>query len=351
MEETVVYKYNNRKIRKYLSIPDFLWLIGTSQLYFSTIFELQQKQITRDPAEGYLPKFEETEKYIIKNNNVSKNLEPALFKLKRDQDFSKKLLQTLENNENFDSDLFILMCKYARNINNVKKNDVIDYFISKLSNEKIINLEKNILVSCWCLDEVESDGMWKLYSKEEGIAIETTVEKVQEFIDFSSFIKDGSYKFTHRKIEYLKNKEYEEFFGALRQLVPQNEIYQEILNNMHYENAKKALKSMVDDETQDGNLYNYLFYKRKSFEFEREYRFLIIPADAFPENKESVNFEDKYASIISLNDFIDKIIISPYAPLHYEEMIITTLEKIDYNLAKKVTTSDIKKFNDKLEEK
>jgi hypothetical protein len=38
---------------------------------------------------------------------------------------------------------------------------------------------QSVKINCWHINEYESDGMWKLYSKPEGIAIKSSLNRIQ----------------------------------------------------------------------------------------------------------------------------------------------------------------------------
>lgn len=95
------------------------------------------------------------------------------------------------------------------------------------------------------------------------------------------------------------------------------------------------------------NFFNWFFLKRRPFEHEKEYRCLVIPKNKNDFLKRSI-IERKMGidvKIENLGQFIEEIIISPYADNFYEKTIKETLEKMNYSsLIEKVKWSKIRSF-------
>ena len=119
-------------------------------------------------------------------------------------------------------------------------------------------------VNCWHENETESEAMWKLYTahQPEGVAIQTT-------------------------------------YGALRKAIDQPEIQ---IGRITYENFDVAF--MPGD--------SYGWYKRKSFEHEREVRVMIEPDD--PEHLKQIEdaYKKKHQVRISLDVDIEALVERTY---------------------------------------
>ena len=87
------------------------------------------------------------------------------------------------------SDKILFFCS----IDTLKKMDPYEgsYYACKLLNEvdlsdaqhfvnQIDRCDPPIAVNCWHLSEYESMAMWKIYSREKGIAIQTTIQKLKD---------------------------------------------------------------------------------------------------------------------------------------------------------------------------
>ena len=145
------------------------------------------------------------------------------------------------------------------------------------------NERKHVFISCWHSNKYESEAMWKLYSAntQNAVAIQTTAEHLYQALDRDPYIKIGKVKY----IDY--NKRFSSFNGAY-------------------------------------------WYKRKSFEHEREVRAVLS------------NYNTKARGIlvpINIHMLIDKIYISPYAPKWFEEVVNSVMEK--YEVMSPVVCSDM----------
>ena len=142
---------------------------------------------------------------------------------------------------------------------------------------------KHIFISCWHSNEYESEAMWKLYSEniKNAVAIQTTAEHLYHALNRDPYIVIGKVKY----IDY--NKSFSSVNGAY-------------------------------------------WYKRKSFEHEREVRAVLR------------NHDTKASGVsipVNIHTLIDKIYISPYAPKWFEEVVNNVMEK--YEVSKPVVCSDM----------
>ena len=145
------------------------------------------------------------------------------------------------------------------------------------------NERKHVFISCWHSNEYESEAMWKLYSTntKNAVAIQTTAEHLYQALDRDPYIDIGKVKY----IDY--NKRFSSVNGAY-------------------------------------------WYKRKSFEHEREVRAVLR------------NHDTKASGVsvsVSIHTLIDKIYISPYAPKWFEEVVNSVMEK--YEVLSPIVYSDM----------
>lgn len=145
------------------------------------------------------------------------------------------------------------------------------------------NERKHVFISCWHSNEYESEAMWKLYSTntKNAVAIQTTAEHLYQALDRDPYIDIGKVKY----IDY--NKRFSSVNGAY-------------------------------------------WYKRKSFEHEREVRAVLRNHDT----------QASGVSVpVSIHTLIDKIYISPYAPKWFEEVVNSVMEK--YEVLSPIVYSDM----------
>ena len=164
----------------------------------------------------------------------------------------------------------------ARNIGIDKQKEVARLWL-KVGNDYGHVNRMYTFVNCWHENETESEAMWKLYTahQPEGVAIQTT-------------------------------------YGALRKSINQPEIQ---IGRITYENFDVAF--MPGD--------SYGWYKRKSFEHEREVRVMIEPDD--PEHLKQIEnaYKKKHQVRISLDvdieALVENVFVSPYANDWFKELV------------------------------
>ena len=141
-----------------------------------------------------------------------------------------------------------------------------------------LELRMRSYISCWHMNEHESFGMWKLYTKsDQAIALVSSARQLQAALPEDSAMG---------KVKYI---DYETEFIPVNDKAP-------------------------------------FFHKRKAFEHEREIRALIQP--------DNINTLRYGVSIpIELENFVNEIYVSPMAPYWYTEMLRDVLTKYDINIA------------------
>ena len=144
---------------------------------------------------------------------------------------------------------------------------------------------EHTFINCWHNNEFESEAMWKLYSinTQNAVAIQTTAAHLYEALDRNPDVTIG-------KVKYV---DYNERF------IPINGAY---------------------------------WYKRKSFEHEREVRAVTTKHDELSKG---------LAIPIEIDTLIDCVYISPYAPKWFEEVVLSVIEK--YGLSVPVRYSEMTK--------
>ena len=156
-----------------------------------------------------------------------------------------------------------------------------------IKRESLIERTRNILnyvgVSCWHLNEEESAAMWDLYlGSANGIAIKTNIRNLINCFDYN---------------------DYDLFFGEVQYI----NYIQEMASN---------------------NAIETLFYKRKSFSHENEFRLIVF------EDPEDKFFNDFGANVqCNLEVLIDEIYVSPTSPIWFKNLVRSVTDK--YNLSNK----------------
>lgn len=169
--------------------------------------------------------------------------------------------------------------------------------------------KKTVYLSCWCKANHEMVHMWKIYSKEHGIAIETNYERLKESIESTE------------------------------------DVYPTEINYLDYKHDHLDWKS---------NSLTVYTIKRKEYKSENEFRLIITypriiedqvshlktHEEIDPVRKELYSRTPVIPCKINLTKLISKIHISPYAPKWYHKVIVDIVKK--YNLTEiEIVQSDL----------
>lgn len=146
------------------------------------------------------------------------------------------------------------------------------------------NERKSTFINCWHENKLESEAMWKLYvlNLKEGIAIKSTFSKLYRALKKDPSISIG-------RVNYIDFKH--NFAGI-------NESF---------------------------------WYKRKSFEHEKEVRAIIT------NRNKDIKFDMSVP--VNLNILIDEIYVSPTSQLWFRKLTENVLKK--YEIKKKIKTSEM----------
>lgn len=154
----------------------------------------------------------------------------------------------------------------------------------KLDSERLLNEinnlgqkdRENTYISCWHLNNYESEAMWKLYSKDvtNAIAIQTTAGHLYEALNREPYINIG-------KVKY------------------------------------------IDLEKRFTSINGAFWYKRKSFEFEKEVRAIIRKHDSK---------ENGIYIPVNIDKLIDGIYVSPYASEWFLDVVKSVVTKYNINI-------------------
>lgn len=157
-------------------------------------------------------------------------------------------------------------------------------------------------VSCWYWNPNESDAMWKLYSGQMGVAVQTTCRALLESFKEKTPLHYGLVTY----IDYEKDS----FTGF----------------------AKKTAGSAI----------SALMHKRLAFQHEREFRIVEPSEENFLKIVNGKNQDPVISGIvksIDLDILIKNVIVSPFAPKWFEYLIQSILNKYEINI--KVSRSEM----------
>lgn len=229
------------KIWRYMDLVKFISLLSNRGLYFANTCSF------KDPYEFYIPKIYTQE---LKNKQIE-------FITKYFENTKIIIEENKMTNPN----------RYNDVINSIDKELAIN--IANINNNAIEKeVRKKFAVSCWHINNYENEALWKIYTNQgQGIAIETSVEKLKESLQF------------HGKIIF-------------------DEVRYEDFNTFTFEKNHK----------------NYwLYIKRKAFEYEKEYRAIALLDEEY--------FGKGCYIKADLNILIEKIHISPVMPKYFLDSI------------------------------
>lgn len=146
-------------------------------------------------------------------------------------------------------------------------------------------IRRTAFVNCWCLQNCESHAQWRIYSgTQDGAAIKTTYSKL---------------------VDKLSN---EDLVGLIRYI--------------DYEN----------DNMNSNNLLELAMHKRDVFEYESEVRIVRWGTSTAKYFYSSGNPPQIIDVPVDLEDLIDEIVISPYAPNWYFEVVSRLVELCDLKI-------------------
>lgn len=168
----------------------------------------------------------------------------------------------------------------------------------KLS-ESMYSDRKTVYMNCWCKENHEMVHMWKIYSKENGIAIETNYEQLKESIESVENVYPTEIKYldyAHDHVEWISNA-----------FTPYT------IKRKEYKSEKEFRLIMSRPKI----IQDQLSHLESNEERYSETRKLCSQTDVIP-------------CKINVAKLISKIHLSPYAPRWYYKVIIDIVEK--YNL-------------------
>lgn len=214
-------------------------------------------------------------------------------------------LGILENEEAWIKEQKAWRKQWIENEYKSKKGNFNEYELETIAEQKFKEYRENInkfresnYVSCWHQSDFESEAMWKLYTRDnkQGIAIQTTFERLYRSLLDSSLQSDFG------MVNYIDYNEY---------------------NN--------------GDSRKTFHPFEAPWYKRKSFEHEKEFRVII-------EDNCKPTFRDWDKTIkVDLSLLIENVYISPQADKWFADLVCDIIRN-RYNLCLKVSQSNLNKI-------
>lgn len=178
------------------------------------------------------------------------------------------------------------------NLKNTPQYDKIIQNMSEMSSAQKLNEQgkEKFGVSCWHINDYENEALWKIYTNQgQGIAIETTDEKLK-----ASFI-------TEKDIH---------------------------CDRVRYEDLDTA-------PIEKGHKYYGGWIKRKSFEYEKEYRAILM--------LDKSDYGEGCLIRVDLDILIEKIHISPLMPSYFFDVVAYICKKELADFDSKIFYSDLYK--------
>ncbi len=155
--------------------------------------------------------------------------------------------------------------------------------IIKHQKQAYIDLRKTFYVSCWHMNDGESDSQWKIYGYNPmSLAIVTNFQKLSESITDSRTIYGG-------KVIYYN---------------PERDI------------------------TSEGNVYYQAIMKRTAFEHEKEFRLIFWDHQSINNDLTS----EGVSIAVDIENLIERIIISPHAPEWFLKVVTSLTNDYGFNI-------------------
>lgn len=224
---------------RYMDLPKFISLISRKEIYFASANSFED---IFEGAKGILDKKDKWDSFYL--------------------DFFEKSILTAPFQD--------------QNELTIEKVKADSERLLKQLNESGNLQRKYTFISCWHLNEYESEAMWKLYSKDvsNALAIKTTFGNLYEALDRNPYIDIGKVKY----IDYKKR--FTSINGAF-------------------------------------------WYKRKSFEYEKEVRAIIT--------KHDITSKGIYIPI-DIKKLILGVYVSPYASTWFVDVVKDVVQKYRLNI-------------------
>ena len=204
VEKSVKEQLKNTYLWRYMSLPKFLDLINTQEMYFANNKQL----VDSDPYEGRLPIFTDLLLALIKQINFHKQAHPDL-------------------------------PDYIMNVDSKK--------IEKI-HKTLEEIKENTFINCWHINNDENYLMWQSYAKEKGgVAIVTDIYSLIEAFETDIEIQAipviyDTNKISKDKLETYSNVVNDKFdIKILKNIIWESSLYKKEFFNF------KTVKTRLSD--------------------------------------------------------------------------------------------------------
>ena len=174
--------------------------------------------------------------------------------------------------------------------------------------------KKYYFISCWHLNNFQSDAMWRIFiSSKNGIAIKTSVGSIKKAIEIS---KDDV------------------FIG---------QVFYRDFENMNFFDIAFEKQNVFPGAP--GGSINQFTYKRKSFEHENELRLVYVDLPIPHASKLTLGHERPILEFkkidVDLKSLVQEVIISPFAEIGFKDSVSKLVS--DSGLSFRITESNLYK--------
>ena len=161
----------------------------------------------------------------------------------------------------------------------------------------VADRKKFIYISCWHAAEEESYAMWKIYGKEDAVAIHTNGQKLKTLLQ-------DIYKQHKVKPILLTPVEYCSFSDKSLPNISKRDVF-----SISYNDDSNDKKIWFDAMQQ------FFMHKPIAYKFEQEVRIIALDKDAPNFLEVLSDYEEKSGIIVSINprDFVESVTIAPWA--------------------------------------
>lgn len=176
----------------------------------------------------------------------------------------------------------------------------------------VLDRKRFLYVSCWHASDHESYAMWRIYGKEDAVAIHTDGDKLKGLL--SDIHRQHQAKpLLLTPVEYCMPTQ-----GKLPK-VDKNRIY-----SVSYEDDLSEQDALWRNAMQQ-----FLMYKPSAYQYEQEVRIIALDSEAPELMKLHPDFEEKKGLAVSLNpsEFITGITVAPWANSAFVESVKAVSEK------------------------
>ena len=176
----------------------------------------------------------------------------------------------------------------------------------------VTDRKKYIYVSCWHASDHESYAMWRIYGKDDAVAIQTDGERLRDLLKKIHEVHKAK-PLLLTPVEYCMPTD-----GRLP------EINQENTFSISYEDPSS------DRDTQWRNaMQQLLMYKPSAYKYEQEVRIIALDSQAPDFLQLSDNHEVKIGISVpvTVNEFVLGVIVAPWADSAFVEAVRSVSER------------------------